>query len=181
MTILQTMRPHARAADDASRTTSLRSFDAADFRSVLGHFPTGVVVVTAMAGAEPTGFSLAAFTSLSLEPPLVLLCPGRQSTSWPRIHESGKLCVNVLAADQQDLCRLFATTGRDKFVGVAWRPSVNGAPLLDGVLASVDCDIASVVPAGDHYVAIGAVTHLEAYDRGRALVFCRGGYWSAPA
>jgi flavin reductase (DIM6/NTAB) family NADH-FMN oxidoreductase RutF len=111
----------------------------------------------------------------------VLLCPGRQSTSWPRIEAAGRLCLNVLAADQEDLCRVFATTAPDKFAGVEWRPSTNGSPLIDGVLASIDCDLASVVPAGDHYVAIGAVTHLEVHRSDRALVFFRGRYCSASA
>jgi 3-hydroxy-9,10-secoandrosta-1,3,5(10)-triene-9,17-dione monooxygenase reductase component len=162
MRILQTVSPH-------------------QFRAVLGHFPTGVVIVTGMTADGPVGFSLGAFTSLSLEPPQVLLCPGRQSTSWPRIEAAGRLCLNVLAADQEDLCRLFATTAPAKFAGVEWRPSRNGSPLIDGVLASIDCDIASVVPAGDHYVAIGAVTHLEVHRSDRALVFFRGRYCSASA
>jgi 3-hydroxy-9,10-secoandrosta-1,3,5(10)-triene-9,17-dione monooxygenase reductase component len=165
-------------ADPAPGSTS---FDAARYRHVLGHFPTGVAVVTGMAGQRPVGFAVGSFTSLSLEPPQVLLCPGRQSSSWPTIEASGRFCVNVLADDQQDVSRLFATKAPDKFSGLAWRPSRNGSPLIDGALASVDCDIASVTPAGDHYVVIGAVTHLDAHRPGGPLVFFRGAYCSASA
>ncbi len=97
-------------------------------REVLGHFATGVTIVTAMEGVEPVGFTCQAFTSLSLDPPLVALAPGKSSTSWPRIAAAGSFCVNILADDQEALSRDFAVSGGDKFTGVGWRPGGQRRP-----------------------------------------------------
>jgi 3-hydroxy-9,10-secoandrosta-1,3,5(10)-triene-9,17-dione monooxygenase reductase component len=152
------------------------TFDSAKFRQVLGHFPTGVTVITAHDDDGPVGFAVGSFASLSLDPPQVLFCAGKQSSSWPRIEKAGHLCVNVLAEDQEDVCRVFASKATDKFAELGWRRSGNGAPLLEGVLVSIDCDIATVVESGDHYVVVGAVTHLDLHHEGRPLLFYRGGY-----
>jgi 3-hydroxy-9,10-secoandrosta-1,3,5(10)-triene-9,17-dione monooxygenase reductase component len=152
------------------------TFDSAKFRQVLGHFPTGVTVITAMVEGAPLGFAVGSFASLSLEPPQVLFCAGKQSSSWPRIQGTGKACVNILADDQEDVSRVFASKAPDKFAELGWRRSGNGAPLIEGVMASVDIDIADVVESGDHYVVIGDVTHLEVHHEGRPLIFYRGGY-----
>lgn len=152
------------------------SFDSAKFRQVLGHFPTGVTVITAVVEGVPLGFAVGSFASLSLEPPQVLFCAGKQSSSWPRIRSVGKACVNILADDQEDVSRVFASRAVDKFAELGWRRSANGAPLLDGVMASVDIDIADVVESGDHYIVIGGVTHLEVHHEGGPLIFYRGGY-----
>lgn len=153
-----------------------RSFDSAKYRQVLGHFATGVTVVTAMRDDEPVGLAVGSFSSVSLDPPLVGFFPDRSSTSWPKIEEAGAFCVNVLADDQEDVCRRFAMKGDDKFVGLGWRPAGSGAPLLDGVLAWIDCDIDKVVDAGDHFLVLGAVRELEVVHDGAPLVFFRGGY-----
>lgn len=150
--------------------------DSGHFRWVLGHFPTGVVVVTAMAGGRPVGLSVASFCSLSLDPPLVLFCVGRGSTSWPAIAASGRFCANVLSRDQEHLSRVFARSGGDKFAGLPWTPSEGGSPLLDGALAWVDCHIESISEAGDHFVVISSVEALNVVRDAPALVFFRGAY-----
>lgn len=152
------------------------TFDAAKFRQVLGHFPTGVTVITAHGDDGPLGLAVGSFASLSLEPPQVLFCAGHQSSTWPRIRATGSFCVNVLAEDQEDVSRVFASRADDKFAEIGWRRSGNGSPLLDGVLAYVDCAIDQVVPSGDHDIVIGTVQDLDVRHEGGPLVFFRGGY-----
>lgn len=146
------------------------------FRAVLGHFCTGVTVVTAVDGAVPVGFACQAFAALSLEPPLVLFCPGKASRTWPVIERAGHFCVNVLSHAQRHISTVFGTAGADKFATVPWTPAPSGAPVLDGVLAWVDCSVEAAHDAGDHLVVIGRVTTLgEARDE-RPLLFYRGTY-----
>lgn len=152
------------------------SIDAARFREVLGYFPTGVTVVTAATDSGPVGLAIGSFSSLSLDPPLVLFCAGRTSTSWPRIREVGAFCVNILAEDQEDVCRIFAGRGTDKFAGIGWRPSLVGAPIIAGSLASIDCRVDEVLSGGDHDIVIGRVVDLQRHRTGGPLVFFRGGY-----
>jgi flavin reductase (DIM6/NTAB) family NADH-FMN oxidoreductase RutF len=152
-------------------------FDSAAFRQVLGHFVTGVTVITAAGPDGPVGMSIGSFTSVSLEPPLVGFLPGRTSTSWPDVEASGSFCVNILAADQEHLSRVFASKAADKFDGVGWRAApATGSPMLDGALAIIDCDIAEVVPAGDHWFVMGRVRELHVVRDTAPLVFYRGGY-----
>ncbi len=151
-------------------------FDAAKFRQVLGHFPTGVTVITAAGENGPVGLAVGSFASVSLDPPLVAFFPDRGSASWPRIEASGSFCVNVLAEDQEDVCRRFASKADDKFAGLGWKPAGSGAPRLDGVLAWIDCDIESVTEAGDHFCVTGRVRALEVGHDGGPLLFFRGGY-----
>jgi 3-hydroxy-9,10-secoandrosta-1,3,5(10)-triene-9,17-dione monooxygenase reductase component len=154
-----------------------RPFDSAAYRQVLGHFPTGVTVVTAVNGAgEPAGLAVGSFSSVSLDPPLVAFFPGKSSSSWPRIEAAGSFCVNILAEDQEGVCRRFASKDDDKFVGLGWSAAATGSPVLDGVLAWIDCDIESVTEAGDHYCVIGRVRDLRVEHDGGPLVFFRGGY-----
>lgn len=152
------------------------TFDTAKFRQVLGHFPTGVTVITAMNDGAPVGMAIGSFASLSLEPPQVLFCPAKSSSSWPKIQAAGKFCVNILAEDQEDVSRVFASKAADKFAEIGWRRSGNGSPIIEGVLAYIDCDIATVVEGGDHEIVVGAVTDLEVRHEGGPLVFFRGGY-----
>jgi flavin reductase (DIM6/NTAB) family NADH-FMN oxidoreductase RutF len=152
-----------------------RAFDTGRFREVMGHFATGVTVITAMEDEGPVGFTCQTFVSLSLEPPLVALAPGKSSTSWPRIAQAGSFAVNILAEDQEALCRDFAVSGGDKFAGVGWRIGGNGAPLLDGVLAWLECDLVVTHDAGDHELVVGRV-HDMGVTRGRPLVYYRGGF-----
>ncbi len=163
---------------DGPVTTRLDpEIDGATFRRVLGHYPTGVCVVTAV---EPdgmaTGMIVGSFTSVSLDPPLVAFFPDRQSTSWPRIARAGRFCVNVLASDQQDLCRRFAAKGGDKFAGVSHRLSTNGSPVLDDVVAWIDCTLDAVHEAGDHFIVLGRVRELDIARADEPLLFFRGQY-----
>jgi flavin reductase (DIM6/NTAB) family NADH-FMN oxidoreductase RutF len=158
-------------------STDTTPFDAARFRQVLGHFPTGVTVITTAApGESPTGLAVGSFSSVSLDPPLVAFMPAKTSTSWPKIEAAGAFCVNILAEDQEDVCRVFAGKGDDKFAGLGWKPGHQGAPIIDDVLAWIACDIDAVHEAGDHYIVVGAVRDLEIVHEGRPLVFFRGGY-----
>jgi len=152
------------------------TFDSAKYRQVLGHFPTGVTVITSADADGPMGMAVGSFASLSLDPAQVLFCAGNQSSTWPRIKASGKFCVNILADDQEDVCRVFASKADDKFAEIGWKHSGNGSPLLDGILAFVDCSIDNVVTSGDHDIVIGVVHDLEVRHEGGPLVFFRGGY-----
>lgn len=149
--------------------------DPGEFRAVLGHFASGVVLATGMGKGHPAGLTCQSFFSLSLDPPLVALAPGRSSTSWPRVSSTGHLCLNVLASDQEALARTFANSGADKFAGVGWSPGGNGAPRLHGSLAWIECVIEQTHEAGDHYLVVARVEDLET-GSGQPLVFYRGGF-----
>jgi flavin reductase (DIM6/NTAB) family NADH-FMN oxidoreductase RutF len=138
--------------------------DSSLFRQVLGHFPTGVTVVTATrADGQPVGFTIGSFTSVSLDPPLVGFLPMTTSDRWQAIEATGSFCVNVLGHEQADLCWQFAKSSvADPFEGVAWHPSpITGSPILDGAIAWIDCSIEQVVEAGDHQFVMGRVLELE--------------------
>ncbi len=152
------------------------TFDEAKYRQVLGHFPTGVTVITAPSASGPVGLAVGSFASVSLAPPLVAFFSAKSSSSWPKIEAAGVFCVNILAEDQEDVCRRFASKGDDKFAGLGWARSGTGSPLLDGVLAWIDCDIEAVTEAGDHFCVLGRVRDLAVVHDGAPLVFFRGGY-----
>lgn len=152
-------------------------FDSALFRETLGHFPTGVVVITAIDGdGEPVGMVVGSFTSVSLEPPLVAYLPTRASGSYARLRTSRHFCVNILAADQQDLCARFASRTEDKFAGVGWRPSGQGAPILPGTVGWIECEVAEELDGGDHMIVVGRVLDLEVQRPTLPLLFFQGGY-----
>lgn len=148
------------------------------FRDVLGHFPTGVAVITSIGeDGEPIGMAVGSFTSVSLDPPLVAFLPDRGSSTYPAIRDAGRFCVNVLAGAHESLCRRFATRGADRFEGVSWRPAPHsGSPILDGVVAWIDCDLGDVHEAGDHDIVIGKVLALEVETPTIPLLFFQGGY-----
>lgn len=157
-------------------------FDAAHFRMVLGHFPTGVTVVTGMAdGDRPHGFTIGSFTSVSLDPPLVGFLPQKDSETWALMSDAGSFCVNVLSDQQSDLCWKFAKSGTEmtRFDGVAWHPAPSGAPIIERAVAWIDCRVEEVYEMGDHYFVLGRVVALDADpDRDglppKPLVFYRG-------
>lgn len=147
------------------------------FRQVLGQYPTGVCVVTASPPDGPlAGMVVGSFTSVSLDPPMVAFLPDRSSTSWPKIEAAGKFCVNILGADQEFLCRRFASKAPDKFEGTSYRLASSGSPILDDSVAWIDCDIHSVLDAGDHYIVIGKVNELQINAGGLPMLFFQGGY-----
>ena len=155
------------------------SFDAATFRQVLGHLPTGVTVIASMLDDVPVGLAVGTFFSVSLEPPMVGFCAAVTSTSFPRVREAGAFCASVLAEDQEAISRVFASSGADKFRGLGWRASDDtGSPMLTDAVTWIDCDINSVHEAGDHFVVIGDVRRLEVAREATPLVFHRGGYRS---
>jgi 3-hydroxy-9,10-secoandrosta-1,3,5(10)-triene-9,17-dione monooxygenase reductase component len=150
--------------------------DEASYRTVLGHFATGVTIITAMDGGEPVGVAANSFTSVSLDPPLVLFCAGKDSSTWPRIKTAGKFTVNILNEHQEDVCRVFAQRGADRFSRIGYRPSAGGSPILHDVLAYIDCEIEAEHDGGDHVIVVGKVLELGVLSEDGPLVFFRGGY-----
>jgi flavin reductase (DIM6/NTAB) family NADH-FMN oxidoreductase RutF len=151
--------------------------DPATFRKVLGHYPTGVCVVTSLdPRGQPIGMSIGSFTSVSLDPPLVAFLPDRRSTTWQKIRATEHFCVNVLGDHQEAISRRFASPAADKFAGISHRTSDRGLPILDGVVAWIDCQLRAVHEAGDHFIAVGEVVSLATEHPARPLLFHKGGY-----
>jgi flavin reductase (DIM6/NTAB) family NADH-FMN oxidoreductase RutF/DNA-binding IclR family transcriptional regulator len=148
------------------------------FRRVLGHFPTGVTVITSVdSEGAPVGMSVGSFSSVSLDPPLVAFYPDRGSSTFPRIAEGGSFCVNILADDQEWVCRQMARKGAAKFESVDWTPAPSsGAPILTGCVGWIDCDIEQISDAGDHFLVIGRVRELRVASEAMPLLFFQGGY-----
>jgi flavin reductase (DIM6/NTAB) family NADH-FMN oxidoreductase RutF/DNA-binding IclR family transcriptional regulator len=147
------------------------------FRRVLGQYPTGVSVVTARddTGAA-VGMAVGSFNSVSLDPPLIAFFPKRESSTWQQIEKATSFCVNILSADQEHLCRRFAAPALDRFAGIDSREAGSGAPIIDGVVAWIDCDVEFVHEAGDHYIVIGRVRELDIENAALPLLFYQGGY-----
>ncbi|MFG2994596.1 flavin reductase family protein [Streptomyces sp. NPDC048257] len=167
-------RPDLRAVGENERAP----VSPAEFRAVLGNFASGVTVITAPPGEGeegPAGFACQSFASLSLDPPLVTFMVARTSTTWPRIARAGVFCVNILGAEQGELCRSFAVSGADKFAGVTHAPApVTGSPQLDAVPAWIDCRIQAVHTGGDHLIVVGRVVAMGAAGEGEPLLFHKG-------
>jgi flavin reductase (DIM6/NTAB) family NADH-FMN oxidoreductase RutF len=151
--------------------------EAAEFRQVLGYYPTGVSAITAMgADGQPIGMVVGTFSSVSLDPPLVGFLPDKNSSTWPRLEAAGRFCVNVLASDQLDVCRQLAGKGPDKFAEVEYTVSDHNLPVIAGALATIECALHSVTDAGDHYFVLGRVLRLEAAREADPMLFFRGRY-----
>jgi len=153
----------------------VNSPDDAHYRDVVGRFATGVAVVTAHTDDGPVGFTCQTFGSLSLVPTLVTFSALASGNSWPRVRDAGVVAVNVLAADQGDVARAFATTGADKFAGVAWTRAPDGSPLLTGAIAHFEGRILGVTTHGDHDQVVASVQFAQA-NPGEPLVYYRGRY-----
>ncbi|MBS1678889.1 MAG: flavin reductase family protein [Actinobacteria bacterium] len=150
--------------------------DARAYREVFGHLPTGVVAVTAFdPTGEPLGMACNSVSSVSIEPPLVLFCPARTSTTWPGLRDAGRLCLNVLAEDHADVSRQFARRGADRFADLSWHPRPAG-PAIDDAVAWIECEIEDEHPAGDHTIVVARVASLEANEGRSPIVFFRGDY-----
>jgi 3-hydroxy-9,10-secoandrosta-1,3,5(10)-triene-9,17-dione monooxygenase reductase component len=137
----------------------------ADFRTVMGQFATGVTVVTALDGDRPQGITVNALTSVSLEPSDVVIALDRKRFIVPAIEADRRYAVNILAEDQQWLSDCFAgatvTPGRDAFCGAVWHPGSTGLPLLDGAIATMECELIDRFEVGDHYLYVGRVAALS--------------------
>ncbi|MHA6766969.1 flavin reductase family protein [Sphingobium ummariense] len=159
-----------------------KPFDRERFRSVLGCYPTGVCIVTAIgADGKRTGMVVGSFVSLSLEPPLVGFLPGKCSESWAEIERTGRFCVNVLGAHQLDLCNRFAGKNADKFAELAHGCSPSGQPLFEDAVAWIDCSIDRIVDVGDHWLVVGAVEALDMNAPRDPLLFFKRGYHTVDA
>ena len=160
-------------------STPPSAVDPAHFRHVLGHFLTGVTIITAMDpdAAAPVGLAASSFTSVSLDPPLVLFCAGTTSSTWPRIQAAKSYCVNILGEDQETLSRQFSGKG-DKFSGVGWRAGRSGSPIIESALAWIDCVVHEEITAGDHVIVLGRVLDMDTKDSDGPLAYYRGGYGS---
>lgn len=151
--------------------------DQRSFRNAMGCFPTGVTVVTALTpGGAPVGVTVSSFTSLSLDPPLVLFCLDRRTQSLDAFEKGTFFAIHVLAEDQRDVSMRFSSRSPDKWSGVSWKPSPEGVPLLDGCLTRLECRREVVHEGGDHLILVGRVIRLDYAQGGRPLVYFRGAY-----
>jgi 3-hydroxy-9,10-secoandrosta-1,3,5(10)-triene-9,17-dione monooxygenase reductase component len=153
-------------------------FDAQAFREACSRFATGVCVVTSFGSDGPSGMTANAVTSLSLEPPLMVVCFDRTARTLAAVEHSCRLAIQFLAHDQEDVASRFASKlpEADKFEGVGWSDR-DGVPALDGCLAGLGCEVRELLPGGDHLIAIAEVTDLWRSD-GEPLVFFGGDYWA---
>ncbi|KAA0078792.1 flavin reductase [Mycolicibacterium sp. P9-64] len=150
-------------------------FDGTRFREVLAHLPTGVTIITSNTPEGPTGMAANSFTSVSLDPPLVLFCPAKSSSTWPLIREAGMFCVNVMAGHHRELVGQFARKGAERFAGVDYQSHEEG-PVLTEAVAWLTCRIDTETDAGDHTIVVAEVTRLDAISDRDPLVFLRGRY-----
>ena len=155
--------------------------DALQFRHVMGHFPTGVSVITTRDGEDIHGMTANSVTSVSLDPVLILVCLMRDARTALAIHKAGHFAVNILGEHQEEISRRFARPKQDHFAGLEIEEGPNGLPLLPGSLAYVTCRVHEIVPAGDHDIVLGSVEHCEvSANGGNPLVFFQGGYRTLP-
>jgi flavin reductase (DIM6/NTAB) family NADH-FMN oxidoreductase RutF len=153
-----------------------QTFDLTEFRRALGAFVTGVTVVTTIQpDGSPRGFTANSFTSVSLDPPLILVCIAKTASSYAVFSQTRHFAVSVLAEDQRAVSGVFASKAADKFAQVAWQARATGAPLMEGAAASFDCTTHDVVDAGDHIILIGRVVDFV-HTSSSPLGYCRGAY-----
>ncbi|MEN0039798.1 MAG: flavin reductase family protein [Pseudomonadota bacterium] len=157
----------------------MSSFTAREFRDALSTFANGVSIVTARDGdGDPVGMTASSFTSVSMDPPLILWCPSKTALSAQAFYDAEHFAVHVLSTDQADLSNRFATTGTDKFAGLEWSGDAQGVPKLAEALARFECVQHAVYEGGDHWVILGEVTRFE-HASGQGLIHVGGGYASA--
>ncbi len=149
-----------------------------DLRRAFGRYMTGVSVVTALtADRTPVGFTANSFSSVSLDPPLLLVCPGRHLASYPIFEQTGHFAVSILAEGQEVTANTFATGTGDRFAGISWQPDQNGNPLIAGRVAGFSCAVENRMIAGDHMIMVGRVTGFD-QDEASGLGFYNAGYFS---
>ena len=153
------------------------TIEANDFRHVLGHFATGVTILTASGSKGPIGMACNSFPSVSVDPPLVAVSPAKTSETWPHIRNTERFVVNLMAREHADLVRTFARKDADRFAATGHHLRSCG-PALDGVLGWIECELEAEHDAGDHWIAVARVVALEANPDREPLVFYRSGYGS---
>ena len=146
------------------------------FRQIAGQWLTGVAVVTSMESTgEPCGMTMSSVTSLSLDPPMFLICMDQRARSLAAIQHSGSVCINYLGESQRDIAVSFSRPGEDRFGAVTFSLGETGAPIIDGVIAYVECRLRAVHPGGDHCIVIGDAVG-GAFQGGRPLAYFSGRY-----
>ena len=147
-----------------------------DFRSVMGTFATGVTIITTIDNGKPKGITANSFTSVSLEPPLVMFCLGKDSTNFEAFMSSNFFAVNILSANQEELSNKFALFEGDRFAGIKWSIWETGAPILSNVISAVDCRRATTHDAGDHIIMLGQVLRADILNAPQPLLYFQGSY-----
>ncbi|GAA4028482.1 flavin reductase family protein [Arthrobacter methylotrophus] len=155
-----------------------RVFDPRVFRDTLGHYASGITIISGIDEEGPIGFTCQSFYSVSTEPPLVSFSVMTNSTTYPRLRETGKFVVNVLAQDQHTISNQFARKGTDKWAGIEWSQTVAGNPVIADTLMWLDCDIWAEHGAGDHYIVIGRVNEMSpaSWHTAAPLLYFKGEY-----
>lgn len=158
------------------------SVDQRSFRKALGCFASGVTVVTSLQPdtRAPAGVTVSAFSSLSLDPPMVLFCLGAKTSSIEAFKTFGHFAINILSEGQRDLSIRFASRTEDKWLGVEWESWDSGVPILGGCLTNLECALEAVHEGGDHLIFIGKVTRMKYLEGGSPLIYFRGGYMDLP-
>lgn len=156
----------------------ITAIEPSDFRKALGHFASGITVITSCGDGEPLGFTCQSFYSVSMNPPLVSFCVKSSSQGYPHIRRSGRFAVNMLSGAQSPLSNQFAQQGADKWQGVGYQTSPLGNPIIDGGLYWLDCEIHAEHAAGDHLIVIGEVKALSQHDSAEQspLLYYKGRY-----
>ncbi len=156
------------------------TLDVREIRNMMGHFATGVTVITTKDSAgKAFGLTVNSFTSLSLNPPLVIVCVDKTVDCYSCFDETKVFTVNVLSEDQEELSRRFSTKGLEKFEGIQWRMGENGAPLLEGVIGTIECKVTHSYEGGDHTIFLGEILSATAKED-RPLLFFKGKYHRLP-
>ena len=153
------------------------------FREALGHYASGITVITSLVEGEPVGFTCQSFYSVSISPPLVSFSVMSSSASYPGIRRAGRFAVNILAGEQVGISNQFARRGTDKWHGINWQPSPLGNPVIAGCLYWLDCEIYAEHAAGDHLIVIGEVKALRRQDAAakQPLLYFKGQYCNLAA
>jgi flavin reductase (DIM6/NTAB) family NADH-FMN oxidoreductase RutF len=156
---------------DGGSMTLTETFEPLVLRRAYGTFPTGVAALAALVGDQPQGIAVSSFTSVSLEPPMVLVCVAHTSTTWPLLSRAPRIGISVLAAGQEQVCRQLSARDGDRFARLEWRASGDGAVLIDGASAWFECSVDQQTRAGDHDIVVLRVHDLEADHAASPLVF----------
>jgi 3-hydroxy-9,10-secoandrosta-1,3,5(10)-triene-9,17-dione monooxygenase reductase component len=165
-------------SSEVAQLASNQALDPRSFRDTLGHYASGITIISSVDEEGPVGFTCQSFYSVSTEPPLVSFSVMTSSTTYPRVRETGKFAVNVLAHDQHTVSNQFARKGTDKWAGIPWSPTHAGNPVIADTLMWLDCEIWAEYEAGDHYIVIGRVTEMSPseWHKHEPLLYFKGQY-----